>query len=70
MQKISIIGMGFVGLSTALGFASKNYQVCCYDNNPKKMNLLTKGKSPFYEPEIETSLKKANKNNLLKNAKH
>lgn len=58
--------MGFVGLSTALGFASKNIQVHYFDNNPKKMQLLTKSKSPFYEPQIEENLKKANKNNMLK----
>ena len=37
---ISIIGLGFVGLSTALGFAHHAFKVKGYDSHPPRSKLL------------------------------
>ena len=45
-MKIGIIGMGFVGLTTALGMAYKGYLVNCFDIDKKKISKLKKGINP------------------------
>jgi len=63
---ISIVGTGYVGLCTAIGFASKGYEVVASTNNSKKAALINKGFSPFYEPRLQESLQKVVRNGYLK----
>jgi UDPglucose 6-dehydrogenase len=53
---ITVIGLGFVGLTTALGFSDKGYSVYGYDIDLKKKEKLTKGNIPFYEPYLDEKL--------------
>ena len=53
---ITVIGLGFVGLTTALGFSEKGFNVYGYDINPNKKDQLKKGDIPFYEPKLEGKL--------------
>ncbi|MGG3888366.1 UDP-glucose dehydrogenase family protein [Metabacillus fastidiosus] len=53
---ITVIGLGFVGLTTALGFSDKGYNVYGYDIDQKKQDELRKGSIPFYEPYLEEKL--------------
>ena len=46
---VSIIGLGKLGASMMGCFSSKNIEVLGYDNNPKVINLVKKGKSPVDE---------------------
>ena len=62
---INIVGLGFVGLTTALGFAYKKYPVVCVENNLDRLNLIKKGKVPFKEPGLEKILKKYKKKYCL-----
>ncbi|MEM2940308.1 MAG: UDP-glucose/GDP-mannose dehydrogenase family protein [Thermoproteota archaeon] len=55
---VSIIGMGYVGLCTAVGFASKACKVVTYDIDHEKLTLINRGIAPFYEPDLEETLKK------------
>jgi UDPglucose 6-dehydrogenase len=54
---ISVIGLGFVGLTAALGFSFQNYTVYGFDTDEKKCRLLKKCSVPFYEPFLEDILK-------------
>lgn len=47
------MGLGFVGLTTAVGFASKGFNVYCYDINSKKLSNLKRGIIEFYEPGLQ-----------------
>ncbi len=58
---INIIGLGFVGLTTALGFASKKNKVICVEKNLSRLDSIKKGKIPFKEPGLEKVLKKTKK---------
>jgi UDPglucose 6-dehydrogenase len=59
MARISIFGLGRVGLVTAVCLARKGYRVVGIDPDSKKVNVLQKGEAPFFEPCLETYLKKA-----------
>jgi len=52
-MKISVIGAGYVGLTTAACLAELGHTVCCADNDEGKLNLLRKGQMPFFEPHLE-----------------
>ncbi len=55
-MKISIIGSGYVGLVTGVGLASKGHQVTIVDINPRKVDSIKQGKSPFHEPGLDELL--------------
>lgn len=49
LMDITIIGSGYVGLTTGACFASLGNNVICFDVDTKKIELLNKGVMPFYE---------------------
>ncbi|MFN7181813.1 MAG: nucleotide sugar dehydrogenase, partial [Planctomycetota bacterium] len=56
-MKISVIGLGVVGLVTGLTFARKGHYVIGTDIDAHKIDDLNKGISPFYEPHLEDLLR-------------
>jgi UDPglucose 6-dehydrogenase len=54
--KISIIGSGYVGLCTAVGFASRGYEVTAMDVDAAKINKINQGVPPFHEPGLQEKL--------------
>ena len=42
-HKICIVGLGYVGIPLAISFAKKNYEVCGYDIDKKRIDNLKKG---------------------------
>jgi len=57
MKKISIIGLGFVGLTTAVGFAYKGFKVFGFDIDEEKTEFIRNGKIPFFENGLEKIMK-------------
>src|SRR3972149_5975449 len=64
--RISIIGSGYVGLCTAVGFASKRYKVLASTHDAKKAGLINKGVPPFYELGLDEMLQKVVREGYLK----
>ena len=56
-MKIGIIGLGFVGLSLTSVLAAKGYSTFGIDVDIKKCKQITDGKSPFFEPNLEKTLR-------------
>jgi len=56
-MRIAVIGTGYVGLSTGVGFASRGNNVICVDNVRKKVEQVNRGVSPVYEPLLGEHLK-------------
>ena len=54
---ITILGLGFVGLTTGLGFSKKGFKTYGIDINTERLNMLKNYKIPFHEPHLEGVLK-------------
>ena len=57
-MNITVIGTGYVGLTTGIGLADFGCDVCCVDINIEKIKLLNEGGMPFYEPGMSEVLTK------------
>lgn len=52
-MKISIFGMGWVGLVLAAGLAAKGHQIMGVDVDERKITNLRKGNVPIFEPNLD-----------------
>ncbi|MDP2063793.1 MAG: UDP-glucose/GDP-mannose dehydrogenase family protein [Phaeovulum sp.] len=57
-MKIAMIGTGYVGLVSGVCFSDFGHDVVCVDKDPRKIELLTEGKVPIYEPGLEDLMAK------------
>ena len=55
---VTVFGLGFVGLTTALGFAHLGYKVYGIDVDENRKEMLRNGKLPFFEPHMDEVLNK------------
>lgn len=55
-MKITVFGLGFVGLTTALGFAHFGCKVYGVDVDESRKNILRGGRLPFLEPHMDEIL--------------
>lgn len=53
---ITVFGLGFVGLTTSLGFAEYGHTVYGAEVNPKRLATVKDGKLPFLEPGLDEAL--------------
>lgn len=65
-HEILVIGLGPVGLVTALGFAELGHKVVGIDINLEKIESLKQGIIPFYEPALKEVLQKHLKSGNVK----
>jgi UDPglucose 6-dehydrogenase len=54
--KVSIIGLGYLGATTAVAFAKLGHEVIGIDSDAKKLATLQSGHVPFYEPGLDEAL--------------
>jgi UDPglucose 6-dehydrogenase len=54
---ITVFGLGFVGLTTALAFAEKGNNVIGIDVDSERTKIIRNGKIPFVEPGLDDALK-------------
>ena len=57
-KTVSVFGLGFVGLTTALGFAETGCRVFGIDVDKERKRSLRNGTVPFHEPHMEGILNK------------
>lgn len=65
-HKLSVFGLGYVGLATAACFASRRTPVIGVDIDEEKVDLVNKGKSPVYEKGLEGIIRKSVNLGMLK----
>lgn len=49
----TVLGLGFVGLTTGLGFAKKGFKTYGFDVDPERLGELKNYRIPFHEPHLE-----------------
>ena len=64
-MKITIVGTGYVGLTSGVCLANKGHEISCVDIDEKKIEKLNQGKEVIYEPVMKEYLNKAIKNNKI-----
>ena len=65
-KDVSVIGTGYVGLVTGVCLAQMGHNLICIDINVQRINSLSQGLVPFYEPGLEECLKENIKAGRLK----
>jgi UDPglucose 6-dehydrogenase len=61
-MRISIIGTGYVGLTTGVCLGYLGHEVACLDTDQSKIEALRAGRTPIYEPGLENLLSLAQPN--------
>ena len=64
-MKIAIIGTGYVGLPTGVGFAELGNNVICIDKDENKIKALQSGQITLYEDGLEALLQKNFRNGKI-----
>lgn len=54
---VTVLGLGFVGLTTALGLAGKGHRVYGFDVDVTRRETIASGQLPFLEPGLDEALK-------------
>src|SRR6056297_431917 len=57
-MKIAMIGTGYVGLVSGVCFSDFGHDVVCVDKNAEKIEMLSNGEVPIYEPGLEQLMSK------------
>jgi UDPglucose 6-dehydrogenase len=57
-MRICVVGAGYVGITTATALADFGHEVLCVDREHSKIDSLTQGKVPIYEPGLEELINK------------
>jgi UDPglucose 6-dehydrogenase len=65
MNKIAVIGTGYVGLVTGTCFAETGNQVICVDIDANKVEKMKNGEIPIYEPHLDVIFERNIKANRL-----
>ncbi len=64
-MRITVIGTGYVGLVTGACFAEMGNTVWCIDKDTRRLKELTRGRIPFYEPQLDDIVKSSYKEKRL-----
>lgn len=65
MNKIAVVGTGYVGLVTGTCFAETGNQVVCVDIDENKVAKMKSGEVPIYEPHLDVIFERNIKANRL-----
>ena len=57
-KKVSVVGLGYVGLPLALLAKRRGYDVLGIDTDTHKVELINQQESPFFDNDISVNIKK------------
>ena len=56
MAKITVIGLGYVGITTSVGLAKLGHEVIGFDIDADRVKTLSRGEPPIHEADLESEL--------------
>jgi UDPglucose 6-dehydrogenase len=59
-MNVSIVGAGYVGITTGVALAYAGHNVTCLETDPAKVDMLRSGRFPIYEPHLDQLAELAN----------
>src|SRR3977135_3863433 len=62
-DQVAFVGLGYVGLCTAVTFAARGFRTTGVEVDPEKRSLIEKGHSPIHEPRLAKLLRTALRTN-------
>jgi len=66
MEKVCVMGLGYIGLPTASLLATKGFLVCGVDCLREVVDTINQGKIHFFEPDLDILVRSAVNSGLLK----
>lgn len=69
-KKLSVIGLGYIGLPTAVLFANSGFEVVGYDTNPEVVKSINNARSHIIEPGLDELLCKVVSSGNLRATEH
>jgi UDPglucose 6-dehydrogenase len=63
---IGIVGLGYVGLTTATAFAERGRTVVGYDLDPRRRAIVAAGRAPIHEPSLAPLLRRVVRSGRLR----
>ena len=64
--RVAIIGTGHVGLVTAAIFAERGFKVMALDHDKDKVDMINRGKAPYFEANLDEIVEKVVATGMLK----
>lgn len=64
-KTVAVIGLGYIGLPTAVALAGAGHTVKGMDTNPSHVDAVNAGKVPFLEPGLDEALGEVHSRGLL-----
>jgi len=55
-RDLAVVGTGYAGLVTAVVMAKQRHQVACVDIDPSRVEAVSRGRAPFFEPGLDEAL--------------
>ncbi|HYK95361.1 MAG TPA: nucleotide sugar dehydrogenase [Candidatus Dormibacteraeota bacterium] len=65
-MQLFVIGAGYVGLTTAIGFAELGHVVSVHDIDQERLAMLSEGRSPIFELGVDAALRRGLADGLLR----
>ena len=65
-KRISVVGLGYIGLPTAAMFASRKVEVVGVDVNQKVVNIINRGEAHIVEPDLDSVVRAVVKEGYLR----
>ena len=64
-ERVTVFGAGYVGLVSGVCLASASHDVVVLDVDPERLETLSRGEAPFFEPGLEDLMRETSENNAL-----
>jgi UDPglucose 6-dehydrogenase len=58
MQRVTIVGAGYVGICTGLALAEQGHRITVVDVSASRVTQIARGEAPFFEPGVEELLER------------